>query len=97
MGLDDSVSASENQVELKLELRRIAQGQWFLKKFYEHARLIVVRTDLANRPTEPMLVSYDSRYTKLWGNRGFSEWVETDHSRTCWRNLRLRDFRSSGR
>jgi len=24
-----------------------------------------VRTDLANRPTEPMLVSYDSRYTKL--------------------------------
>jgi len=42
MGLDDSVSASENQVELKLELRRIAQGQWFLKKFYEHARLIVV-------------------------------------------------------
>jgi len=56
-----------------------------------------VRTDLANRPTEPMLVSYDSRYTKLWGNCGFSEWVETDHSRTCWRNLRLRNIRSSGR
>ena len=26
-----------------------------------------------------------------------SEWVETDHSRTCWRNLRLRNIRSSGR
>jgi len=41
-GLDDSASASENQVELKLELRRIAQGQWFLKKFYHHAKLIAV-------------------------------------------------------
>ena len=30
-----------------------------------------VRTDLANRPTEPMLVSFRARYTKLWGNRGF--------------------------
>jgi len=30
-----------------------------------------VRTDLANRPTEPMLVSLRARYTKLWGNRGF--------------------------
>jgi len=30
-----------------------------------------VRTDLANRPTEPMLVSFETRYTKLWGNRGF--------------------------
>ena len=29
----------------------------------------VVRTDLANRPTEPMLVSLRARYTKLWGNR----------------------------
>jgi len=29
-----------------------------------------VRTDLANRPTEPMLVSLRARYTKLWGNRG---------------------------
>jgi len=29
-----------------------------------------VRTDLTNRPTEPMLVSYDTRYMKLWGNRG---------------------------
>jgi len=30
-----------------------------------------VRTDLANRPTEPMLVSLRARYTKLCGNRGF--------------------------
>jgi len=30
-----------------------------------------VRTDLANRPTEPMLVSFRARYTKLWGNCGF--------------------------
>ena len=30
-----------------------------------------VRTDLANRPTEPMLVSLRARYTKLWGNHGF--------------------------
>ena len=30
-----------------------------------------VRTDLANRPTEPMLVSFRARYTKLRGNRGF--------------------------
>ena len=30
-----------------------------------------VRTDLANRPTEPMLVSLRARYTKLWGNRRF--------------------------
>jgi len=30
-----------------------------------------VRTDLANRPTEPMLVSLRARYMKLWGNRGF--------------------------
>ena len=30
-----------------------------------------VRTNLANRPTEPMLVSLRARYTKLWGNRGF--------------------------
>ena len=30
-----------------------------------------VRTDLANRPTEPMLVSFRARYTKFWGNRGF--------------------------
>ena len=56
-----------------------------------------VRTDLANRPTELMLVSYDSRYTKLWGNHGFSEWVVTDHSRMCWRNLRLLNIRSLGR
>ena len=33
--------------------------------------LEIVRTDLANRPTEPMLVSYGTRYTKLWGNCGF--------------------------
>ena len=26
-----------------------------------------------------------------------SEWVETDHSHMCWRNLRLRNIRSSGR
>jgi len=32
---------------------------------------ICVRTDLANRPTEPMLVSLRARYTKLLGNRGF--------------------------
>ena len=31
----------------------------------------LVRTDLANRPTEPMLVSFRARYTKLWGNCGF--------------------------
>jgi len=31
----------------------------------------LVRTDLANRPTEPMLVSFRAWYTKLWGNRGF--------------------------
>jgi len=30
-----------------------------------------VRTDLANRPTEPMLVSFRAWYTKLWGNRRF--------------------------
>jgi len=30
-----------------------------------------VRTDLANRPTEPMLVSLRARYTKLLVNRGF--------------------------
>jgi len=30
-----------------------------------------VRTDLANRPTELMLVSFETWYTKLWGNRGF--------------------------
>jgi len=30
-----------------------------------------VRTDLTNRPTEPMLVSFETRYTKLWGNCGF--------------------------
>jgi len=30
-----------------------------------------VRTNLANRPTEPMLVSFRTRYTKLWGNHGF--------------------------
>ena len=30
-----------------------------------------VRTNLANRPTEPMLVSFKARYTKLWGNRRF--------------------------
>jgi len=30
-----------------------------------------VRTDLANRPTEPMLVSFRARYMKLWGNCGF--------------------------
>ena len=29
-----------------------------------------VRTDLANRPTELMLVSYDTWYTKLLGNCG---------------------------
>ena len=34
-------------------------------------RRSTVRTDLANRPTEPMLVSFETRYTKLWGNRGF--------------------------
>jgi len=32
---------------------------------------LIVRTDLANRPTEPMPVSFRARYTKLWGNRGF--------------------------
>ena len=32
---------------------------------------VTVRTDLANRPTEPMLVSLRARYTKLRGNRGF--------------------------
>ena len=30
----------------------------------------IVRTNLANRPTEPMLVSFETRYTKLRGNRG---------------------------
>jgi len=40
--LDDTASALENQVELKMELRRIAQGQWFLSKFYEHAKLNAV-------------------------------------------------------
>jgi len=30
-----------------------------------------VRTDLANRPTEPMLVSFGTRYTMFWGNRRF--------------------------
>jgi len=34
------------------------------------ATRVTVRTDLANRPTELMLVSYDARYTKLWGNCG---------------------------
>ena len=38
-GPDDSAEASENLVELKLELCRIVQGQWFLDKFYEHAKL----------------------------------------------------------
>jgi len=33
--------------------------------------IVSVRTDLANRPTEPMLVSFDAWYTKLWGNCGF--------------------------
>jgi len=33
--------------------------------------LVDVRTNLTNRPTEPMLVSFETRYTKLWGNRGF--------------------------
>ena len=32
--------------------------------------LLSVRTDLTNRPTELMLVSYDARYMKLWGNCG---------------------------
>ena len=32
---------------------------------------VTVRTDLANRSTGPMLVSFRARYTKLWGNRGF--------------------------
>jgi len=32
--------------------------------------MVSVRTDLANRPTELMLVSYDTWYTKLWGNCG---------------------------
>jgi len=36
-----------------------------------HANAVDVRTDLANRPTEPMLVPFRTRYTKLWGNRGF--------------------------
>jgi len=38
---------------------------------YVKTNVNVVRTDLANRPTEPMLVSFEARYTKLWGNRGF--------------------------
>jgi len=33
--------------------------------------LLGVRTGLANRPTEPMLVSLRTRYTKVYGNRGF--------------------------
>ena len=33
-------------------------------------QVVSVRTDLTNRPTEPMLVSYDARYTKLSGNCG---------------------------
>jgi len=37
----------------------------------EYIRKVPVRTDLANRPTEPMLVSFRARYTKLSGNRGF--------------------------
>ena len=39
MGTYGSASAGENEMELKLELRRITQGQWFLNKFYEHAEL----------------------------------------------------------
>jgi len=43
-------------------------------KFDDHdtnTSMVGVRTDLANRPTEPMLVSFRAQYTKLWGNRGF--------------------------
>jgi len=40
-------------------------------RLHHSSSIATVRTDLANRPTELMLVSYDSRYTKLWGNRGF--------------------------
>ena len=35
------------------------------------SHLTTVRTDLANRHTEPMLVSFRARYMKLCGNRGF--------------------------
>jgi hypothetical protein len=35
-------NASDNLVELKLELRRISQGQWFLKKFYEQSQVLGV-------------------------------------------------------
>jgi len=49
------------------------QGQWKkaagLSWYFQTHRLkyspVGVRTDLANRPTELMLVSFDSRYTKL--------------------------------
>ena len=47
-----------------------AADQWKLEKVHEWMAAFV-RTDLANRPTEPMLVSFRARYTRLWGNRGF--------------------------
>jgi len=46
-------------------------GELFCEVFPGERFPDVVRTDLANRPTEPMLVSLRARYTKLWGNRGF--------------------------
>ena len=44
---------------------------WWDPAINAHFVQLCVRTDLANRPTEPMLVSFRARYTKLWGNRGF--------------------------
>jgi len=38
---------------------------------YSFLIFMIVRTGLANKPTEPMLVSLRARYTKLCGNRGF--------------------------
>jgi len=43
----------------------------FTFKLIFFSKFEVVRTDLANRPTEPMLVFYVSRCTKLSCNNGF--------------------------
>jgi len=55
---------------------RLSVGVYPGKPGYEEAKWIGsedvnVRTDLANRPTEPMLVSLRARYTKLLVNCGF--------------------------
>jgi hypothetical protein len=54
----DNVSVQENSVQLRKEMIRLSQGDWFLKRFYERAH--ETDTEVATG-----LISYFSAHPRL--------------------------------